>query len=162
MKISYRKNRNTKKAAAFAFFSLLISALSTAFIFLGASPVILAPPSAFFLAVFLDSLYKYVLTDLVYSVEERASGILFSVYRCGKRSSAKLFECFISDRTKIEKFEKKKNVRRALISFQSELFSRDKHILTLFDDEKEYTLVITVDPSFASRINEIAERLKED
>ena len=65
MKISYRKNRNTKKAAVFAFFSLFISALSTAFIFLGASPLILAPPSAFFLAVSLESLYKYVLTDLV-------------------------------------------------------------------------------------------------
>ena len=162
MKISYRKNRNTKKAAVFAFFSLFISALSTAFIFLGASPLILAPPSAFFLAVSLDSLYKYVLTDLVYSIEERASGILFSINRCGKRSSTRLFECFISDKTEIEKFEKRKHRKKELLSFQSELFSHDRQLLTLYDDEKEYSLVITPDPSFSIKINEIKERLKED
>ncbi|MBQ2686362.1 MAG: hypothetical protein IJF55_01340 [Clostridia bacterium] len=162
MNISYRKNRNTKKALAFALISLFISALSTAFIFLGAESVILAPPSAFFFALFLDSLYKYVLTDLVYSIDKRASGILFSVYRCGKRSSVRLFECFISDKTEIEKFEKRKHRKKKLLSFQSELFSHDKQLLTLYDDEKEYSLVITVDPSFSLKINEIKERLKDD
>ena len=62
MNISYRKNRNTKKALAFALISLFISALSTAFIFLGAESVILAPPSAFFFALFLDSLYPSIHT----------------------------------------------------------------------------------------------------
>ena len=161
MNISYRKNRNIKKALAFALISLSISALSTAFIFLGASPLILSAPSAFFFAIFLDSLYKYVLTDLVYMIEERQSGILFSVYRCGKKSSAKLFECFVSDKTKIEKFEKKKHAKKTLLSYQSELFSRDRHILTIYDEEKEYNLIITVDPSFASKIKDVSDYLSQ-
>ena len=160
MDIRYRKKRNNKKALLLGSLCILLGIFALTFSLTGSNSMILAPVAAFFLILAGDIFYRFYITDLVYSIEERCGNTVFSIYRTDKKSSVRIFEIILSKDDNIEKYSKDIKTKRGITNFSSELFSKDRYLLTLKEEEEKTVLImISAEDFFAKNIKDAIKNL---